>query len=242
MAPASWVGPHSTATTCNVLIRRARLWFGTLRGFANYSVMASKDDRRAALLLTGLAAAGLVVRLISASGPPPGALFYRAAEEARTSRDSLTDQALRLNRPLSPGETIDVDRASAQELTRLPRIGPALAGRIVAERTARGGFGSLQELDEVPGIGPAVIEGIGQYVVFSGPVRRSGTEATMTRVRLSTATPEELAELPGIGPALARAIVEDRRRRGRFKTVDGLTRVRGIGPVTVERIRGLVMP
>jgi competence protein ComEA len=205
-------------------------------------VMATKDDRRAALLLVGLAVAGLVVRLISGSGPLPGALLYRAAQEPRTSRDSLTDQALRLNRPLSPGETIDVDRASAQELTRLPRIGPALAGRIVTERTARGGFGSLQDLDEVPGIGPAVIEGIKQHVVFSGPARRSAKQAAAGRVRLNTATSEELEELPGIGPALARAIIEDRRRRGRFKTVDGLTRVRGIGPVTVERIRGLVVP
>jgi competence protein ComEA len=117
-----------------------------------------------------------------------------------------------------------------------------LAGRIVAERTVRGGFGSLQELDEVPGIGPAVIEDIKRYVVFSGPARRSATKAPAGRVRLNTATSEELAELPGIGPALARAIVEDRRRRGRFKTVAGLTRVRGIGPVTVERIRGLVAP
>ncbi|KPJ92028.1 MAG: hypothetical protein AMS18_08225 [Gemmatimonas sp. SG8_17] len=79
-------------------------------------------------------------------------------------------------------------------------------------------------------------------MVFSAPARRSTTKGPAGRVKLNTATSEELAELPGIGPALARAIVEDRHRRGRFTTVDALTRVRGIGPVTVERIRGLVAP
>lgn len=49
---------------------------------------------------------------------------------------------------------VDVNRASAAELEALPGIGPALAGRVVAEREAHGPFRSPRELERVPGIGP----------------------------------------------------------------------------------------
>ena len=50
------------------------------------------------------------------------------------------------------------------------------------------------------------------------------------RININAATRAELMRLPGIGPALAGAIVEDRERHGPFASVDGLQRVRGIGP------------
>lgn len=59
---------------------------------------------------------------------------------------------------LALGRPIDLNRATAAELEALPRVGPALAERIVALRAARGGFTSVQELDDVKGIGPATLE------------------------------------------------------------------------------------
>jgi competence protein ComEA len=52
--------------------------------------------------------------------------------------------------------------------------------------------------------------------------------------------PELLELLPGIGPVKARAIVATRESGGRFETIEDLDRVPGIGPRTVERLRGLV--
>jgi competence ComEA-like helix-hairpin-helix protein len=121
---------------------------------------------------------------------------------------------------------------------RLPRIGPALAARIVQDREANGSFGSLDALDRVPGIGPAVLGAIGRHVVFSGLERRS--RGTTVKVSLNTASVEDPVQLPGIGPVLARAIVDDRRRRGRFGSLEDLERVPGIGAITVERLRGRV--
>ena len=46
--------------------------------------------------------------------------------------------------------------------------------------------------------------------------------------------------LPGIGPALSARIVEYRQRKGPFRSVWELGRVRGIGPVLLERIRPYV--
>jgi hypothetical protein len=53
-----------------------------------------------------------------------------------------------------PVGRIDPNRANALELERLPGIGPALAGRIVADRDRRGPFPSPEALLRVPGIGP----------------------------------------------------------------------------------------
>ncbi len=46
-----------------------------------------------------------------------------------------------------------------------------------------------------------------------------------------------LQQLPGIGPSKALAIIEDRRARGPFGSVDELVRVSGIGQHTVDRLR-----
>lgn len=71
---------------------------------------------------------------------------------------------------------VDVDIASAAELDRLPGIGPSLAGRIVADREARGPFGSLQGLERVKGIGPALAAKLAPHVTFSLSPRPSDTE------------------------------------------------------------------
>jgi competence protein ComEA len=62
--------------------------------------------------------------------------------------------------PVTPEAPLDINRASARELTALPRVGPVLAGRIVALRDSLGGFTALEQLDEVRGVGPATLERI----------------------------------------------------------------------------------
>jgi competence protein ComEA len=59
-------------------------------------------------------------------------------------------------------------------------------------------------------------------------------------VNLNTATAQQLELLPGIGPALAQRIIEERGRRGQFKSVDDLDKVKGIGPRTLAKLRPLV--
>lgn len=205
-----------------------------------------KDDRRAVAILLALAALGLAVRFgpLARRGAPPGAVAYRA-REVRPERDSVAARALRLARPLARGDSVDLDRAPADEIARLPRIGPALAARIVDDREANGPFGSLEALDRVSGVGPGLLTAIEPYARFSGRgVPRSVLEPRSatpgTPVSLNTATELELAQLPGIGPSRAAAIVADRARNGRYARIEDLQRVRGIGPATVERLRSRV--
>jgi competence protein ComEA len=49
-----------------------------------------------------------------------------------------------------------------------------------------------------------------------------------------------LEALPGIGPALAGRIVEERARGGAFGSLEGLRRVRGVGPKVAERLAAAV--
>lgn len=57
---------------------------------------------------------------------------------------------------------------------------------------------------------------------------------------LNRATAEELTQLPFIGPARAFAILEERERRRRFRYVEELKEVIGIGPVIFDAIKDLV--
>ncbi len=57
---------------------------------------------------------------------------------------------------------------------------------------------------------------------------------------LNRADASALQALPGIGTALARRIVEDRERRGPFRTPEDLLRVSGVGAQRYARLRGMV--
>jgi competence protein ComEA len=59
-------------------------------------------------------------------------------------------------------------------------------------------------------------------------------------VDVNSATAEQLDTLPGVGPATAKAILDERDRRGRFDSVEDLLDVRGIGEAKLEAMRDLV--
>ena len=68
--------------------------------------------------------------------------------------------------PLPPprDDRLDLNRASAAELQRLPGIGPVGAGRIVEEREANGPYRSVGDLVRVAGFGPSRVRGLGSRV------------------------------------------------------------------------------
>lgn len=70
----------------------------------------------------------------------------------------------------------------------------------------------------------------------AAPLRASDADPVV----LNTATTEDLERLPGVGPKRARAILEQRARQGRFRQVEDLMKVRGIGRATLRRLRPLV--
>jgi competence protein ComEA len=152
-----------------------------------------------------------------------------------------------IGRPLRAGELIDLDRAGAAEIARLPRIGLSLARTIVADRDQRGPFGSLDGLDRVAGVGPGLLAAVAPHVRFSGspaadllgPVAVGAPPASSTppALDLNAATAADLERLPFLGGYMAQQIVAFRDRHGPFPAVDSLVRVPGVGPVTLARVR-----
>lgn len=71
--------------------------------------------------------------------------------------------------PASPGppRPLDLNRADATELARLPGVGPGLAQRIVEERARRGRFESPEALRGVLGMGPKKLAAIRGLVTVS---------------------------------------------------------------------------
>jgi len=69
--------------------------------------------------------------------------------------------------PVLPLEPLDVNRADAAQLARLPGVGPGLAQRIVEERERRGRFESPEALRYVLGVGPKKLAAIRRFITVS---------------------------------------------------------------------------
>lgn len=100
----------------------------------------------------GQVAVGDVALASDASAAYQPARHHRRSSHGRSSHK------------LSPGQTLDVNTASVQELTQLPGVGPGLAQRIVDFRAQNGPFQTVDDLQNVPGLGPSKFDRLEPYV------------------------------------------------------------------------------
>jgi competence protein ComEA len=70
---------------------------------------------------------------------------------------------------------ININRADAVGLQKLPGVGVKTAQRILDERALRGPFKTVDGLRRVPGIGPKTLEKLRPYVVVDAPVAVAGS-------------------------------------------------------------------
>ena len=66
-------------------------------------------------------------------------------------------------------KVVNINQASTDELARLPRVGPPLAGKIVSHRSQNGPFKRTEDLMEVKGIGEKMYAVLKPYITTSGP-------------------------------------------------------------------------
>jgi competence ComEA-like helix-hairpin-helix protein len=114
------------------------------------------------LLLLAAAGVGLAVREWRAAYPE---LAERLEQLDRHVETPPPAEPAARSRPrdlplesATPGHRLDLNRATPDELTRLPGVGPGLAGRIVQARETAGRFGSIDELRRVKGLGAGRLE------------------------------------------------------------------------------------
>ena len=84
------------------------------------------------------------------------------------------------------------------------------------------------------------LEGVAIGPASQGAGSQRGLQ-TRAPLDLNSATADQLTELPGIGPATAKAIIDTRKAAGRFRSVDDLLTVKGIGPTKLDAIRSSVV-
>ena len=124
----------------------------------------------------------------------------------------------------------------------------AVGSRVVDALEAAGGPAEDIDLDRINLASP-IDDGQRVWMARRGEVAPpSGSENEVgsrnpvpSSVDLNTATIEQLDALPGVGPATARAIIERRRQVGRFRSVEDLLTVKGIGSAKLDALRDSVV-
>jgi competence protein ComEA len=79
---------------------------------------------------------------------------------------ALTGEAIAATTPTK--EQVNINTATVKELQLLPRVGPALAQRIVDFRTANGPFKAPEEIIRVRGIGERSFALLQPYLTLNG--------------------------------------------------------------------------
>lgn len=83
----------------------------------------------------------------------------------------LAQQGNRQTGSSSPPAKININTASLEELQTLPRIGPAIAQRIIDYRKEHGPFKRIEDLLKVQGIGERIFEQIKDRITVGTEVK-----------------------------------------------------------------------
>ena len=82
-----------------------------------------------------------------------------------------------------------------------------------------------------------IIEGMGEN---SNIVEGNIENHSKSLININIATQSELETLPGIGPSIASRIIEYRNQNGKFKKIDDIKNVTGIGNNKFEKIKEFI--
>lgn len=74
----------------------------------------------------------------------------------------------------------------------------------------------------------------------SSKTSNNSTSSKNTIVNINTASQTELETLPGIGPSTALKIINYRKENGKFKSIEDIKKVSGIGDAKFEKIKSFI--
>lgn len=124
------------------------------------------------------------------------------------------------NSPKTLAQKQDLNTATAQQLQKVYGVGEGLSQRIIKYRNKfKGGFIGDIQLKEVYGLTPEVIENITKEFTVKTP-------RPINKINLNQATTEELVTIPYLDYDLVHNIIEQRKLRDGFKSIEELTKVK----------------
>ena len=233
-------------------VRPSPPWADRLAGWRETLPLPVPRLALAAGALVVVAVAVVAVALLVSRGSAPAApvVLPRADTGAPASPETTTSHGRGAGAGGEQATTVTVHAAGAVAHPGIYVL-PADA-RVADVVSAAGGASPDADVDQL-NLATKVGDGDRVYLPRRGetpPVPAAGaspagagTGTAVTRpatVDLNAADAGQLELLPGIGPALAAAIVEHRARNGRFRSVDDLLDVPGIGPAKLATLRPLV--
>jgi competence protein ComEA len=162
------------------------------------------------------------------------------------------DKPRRVEIPLNKWRDIKVQRAGEQSQQKIVvHISGEVQKKGVLELDAGSRLGDAIELAnatddadlESLNLAAPLVDGERIVVPGKGTVPITGRSSPWAkpaiRININNASQPQLETIPGIGPVLAGRIIQFRETR-QFDSVDELLQIKGIGPVTLEKIRGYV--
>lgn len=148
-------------------------------------------------------------------------------QPAPTTYEGVTKPVLPTTNAM-PFGSIDLNRATAEELQQLRGIGPYWSGRIIKYRDALGGFYSIAQLATTYGFPDSTYQQISPFLNLNTKVQQT--------IRINKMPVDELMKHPYLTRKQASVIVNYRAQHGPYKDADDLAKVRILTATQRERL------
>jgi competence ComEA-like helix-hairpin-helix protein len=119
----------------------------------------NRNEQIAILTLTAILIVGSVISAYDYFWPSDIENF-----EVRKAAIPVPEIPPETDHPTNVIGLIDLNTATARQLTGLPQVGPKTAERIVTYRATHGAFGQVADLTNVKGIGPKTLEKLRPFI------------------------------------------------------------------------------
>jgi competence protein ComEA len=124
----------------------------------------TRAEQRVILFLSATLLIGAGIRFYQEAFPPTRQFDYRSADSSFAAfREQLASDTVQ-KKAGTPGQLLNINSASKDELVGLPGIGQTLAQRIVLFRENEGEFASIDDLQKVKGISKKKLEKLKPYI------------------------------------------------------------------------------
>ncbi|CAF2073252.1 unnamed protein product [Rotaria magnacalcarata] len=135
---------------------------------------------------------------------------------------------------------ININQVSEDELLLLPGINRALAKNIIDYREKHNGFKDIDELVHVDGITSHLLGEISIDLITSSSVDTS-SHNRKELIDLNFASYDELCSVAGLTSSRVKRIIQHRERRGFFRSIEDLLKIKGINRGVLETIHPFLM-